>query len=103
MELFIEEYIPVFFFLAVSCNRSFDTVLLPSLILHLAGHNRRWKDTGTIDRYCRSILSVILATDSIDLSVSNFSFMTDSIDYWSPPQKKNFLHRIEPSAYDFFF
>ncbi len=39
-------------------------------------------------RYYRSILSVMLATDSIDLSVKNFSFLTDSIDHRS--EKKNF-------------
>ncbi len=32
-------------------------------------------------RYYRSILSVMLATDSIDPSVKHFSFLTDSIDH----------------------
>jgi hypothetical protein len=39
-------------------------------------------------RYYRSILSVMLATDCIDLSVKIFSFFTNSIDHRS--EKKNF-------------
>jgi hypothetical protein len=49
-------------------------------------------------RYYRSILSVMLATDSIDLSVKNFSFLTDSINHRS--ENKNFssiksYHRLK--------
>ena len=38
------------------------------------------------------ILSVMLATDSIDLSVKNFSFLTDSIDHRF---EKKFIFSIE--------
>ncbi len=49
-------------------------------------------------RYYRSILSVMLATDSIDLSVKNCSFFIDSIDHRSEkkifsPIKSN--HRLK--------
>jgi hypothetical protein len=43
-------------------------------------------------RYYRSILSVMLATDSIDLSVKFFSFFTDSIDHRS---EKNIFSPIK--------
>ncbi len=43
-------------------------------------------------RYYRSILSVMLAIDSIDPSVKNFSFLTDSIDHRF---KKKFIFSIE--------
>ncbi len=58
--------------------------------IYLFSSNRRWIDTDTID------LPVMLATDSIDLSVKNFSFLTDSIDH--PSEKKIFIDKIEPSA-----
>ncbi len=38
----------------------------------------------------------MLATDSIDLLVEKFSFLTDSIDHRS--EKKFFSDKIEPSA-----
>ncbi len=49
-------------------------------------------------RYYRLILSVMLATNTINLLVKNFSFLTDSIDHRS--EKKNFSsiksnHRIK--------
>ncbi len=43
-------------------------------------------------RYYQSTLSVMLATDSIDLSVKKFSFLTDSIDHRS---KKKFSINIK--------
>jgi hypothetical protein len=42
----------------------------------------------------------MLATDSIDPSVKNLSFLTNSIDHWF--EKKLFFDRIEPSAQDLF-
>jgi hypothetical protein len=45
----------------------------------------------------RSILSVMLATDSINLSVKKFSFLTDGIDQ-SEKEKQIFIEKIEPSA-----
>jgi hypothetical protein len=42
------------------------------------------------------ILSVMLATDSIDPSVKYFLFFSYSIDHWSP--KKIFSDQIEPWA-----
>ncbi len=43
----------------------------------------RWIDTDTIDRYYRSILLVMMTTDSIDPSVKDFFFLIDSIDHRS--------------------
>ncbi len=51
--------------------------------LAIDGQNRRWIDTDTIDRYYRSILLVMLTTDSIDPSVKNFFFLIYSIDHQS--------------------
>jgi hypothetical protein len=94
MQLFLEEYTSAFFFLTVRCNRSFDTVPF----------YRRYIWLGIIAmnryRYYRSILSVMLATDSIDPSVKNFSFLTNSINHQF--EKKLFFDRIESSAQDFF-
>jgi hypothetical protein len=49
----------------------------------------RWIDTDAIDRCYRSILLVMLTTDSIDLSVKDFFPLIDSIDHRSknPDQK----------------
>jgi hypothetical protein len=52
-------------------------------------------------RYYRSILSVMLATDSIDLWVKNFSFLTDSIDHRS--EKKNFSSKKSNHRLKIFF
>jgi hypothetical protein len=43
----------------------------------------RWIDTDTIDRCYRSILLVMLTTDSIDPSVKDFFILIDSIDHRS--------------------
>jgi regulator of RNase E activity RraB len=43
----------------------------------------RWIDTDTIDRCYRSILLVVLTTDSIDPSVKDIFFLIDSIDHRS--------------------
>jgi hypothetical protein len=43
----------------------------------------RWIDTDTIDRCYRSILLVMLTTDSIDPWVEDFFFLIDSIDHLS--------------------
>jgi hypothetical protein len=43
----------------------------------------RWIDTDTMDRYYQSILLVMVTTDSIDPSVKDFFFLSDSIDHWS--------------------
>ncbi len=43
----------------------------------------RWIDTDTIGQYYRSILLVILTTDSIDPLVKDFFFLIDSINYRS--------------------
>ncbi len=89
MQLFIEEYMYLcFFFLTVLLQQIFwHCPFLRSL--HLAGHNR----DGSIP-----ILSVMLATDSIDLSIKNFSFLADRIDHRF--EKKFFLliesnHRLK--------
>jgi hypothetical protein len=49
----------------------------------------RWIDTDTIDRYYRSILLVMLTTDSIDPSVKEFFPLIDSIDHRSPNPDQN--------------
>jgi hypothetical protein len=86
MQLFIEKYTSVFFFSTVRCNSSFATV--PFYRRHF------WLGIIAMDRYryYRSILSVMLATDSIDPSVKNFSFLTDSIDHRF---EKKFIFSIE--------
>jgi hypothetical protein len=43
----------------------------------------------------------MLATDSIDPSVKNCLFLTDSIDHWFE-KKMIYFDRIEPLAQDFF-
>ncbi len=81
MQLFIEEYTSVFFILSARCNRSFDTVPF----------YRRYIQLGIISDGSIPILSVMLATDSIDIPIKNLSFLTDSIDHRSSPQKNIFL------------
>jgi hypothetical protein len=63
-------------------------------VLHsIDGHNRRWIDTDTIDRCYRSILLVMLTTDSIDPSVKAFFFLIDSIDHRSQNPYQTDDHR----------
>ncbi len=53
----------------------------------------RWIDTDTIDRCYRSILLVMLTSDSIDPSIKDFFFLIDSIDHRSQNPYKTDDHR----------
>ncbi len=66
------------------------------LSLHLAGHNRRWIDTGTIDWYYWSSLLPIVSI--LWLKIVHFWPIVSIIGL----KKNYFFDRIEPSAQDFF-
>jgi hypothetical protein len=53
----------------------------------------RWIDTDAIDPYYRSILLVMLTTDSIDPSVKDFFPLIDSIDHQSQNPDQNDDHQ----------
>jgi hypothetical protein len=55
---YIEEYTSVFFFLTVPATDLLTLSLL--LPLKLAGHNRQWIDTDTINQYYRSCWLLIV-------------------------------------------
>jgi hypothetical protein len=57
------------------------------------GSMDRWIDTDTIDRCYRSILLVMLTTDSIDPSVEDFFFLIDSINHRSQNDCQTDDHR----------
>jgi hypothetical protein len=61
------------------------------------GSMYRWIDTDTIDRYYRSLLLVMLTTDSIDPSVKDFFALIDSIDHRSKNPDQNIT--IDPSVH----